>query len=34
MDQGFTYIHDIGGVETEADYPYTAMDGQCVFDQV
>jgi len=32
MDQGFTYIHDIGGVETEADYPYTAMDGTCAFD--
>ena len=33
MDQGFTYIHDIGGVETEADYPYTAMDGTCAFDK-
>lgn len=33
MDQGFTYIHDIGGVETEAAYPYTAMDGTCAFDK-
>ena len=32
MDQGFTYIHDIGGSMTEADYPYTAMDGTCAFD--
>jgi len=33
MDQGFTYIHDIGGSMTEADYPYTAMDGTCAFDK-
>jgi len=33
MDQGFTYIHDIGGIETEAAYPYTAMDGKCAFDK-
>lgn len=32
MDQGFTYIHDNGGIESEADYPYTAMDGKCAFD--
>merc|ERR1711990_376038 len=33
MDQGFTYIHDIGGVETQAAYPYTATDGTCAFDK-
>merc|ERR1711935_1243992 len=32
-DQGQTYIHDIGGVETEAAYPYTATDGTCAFDK-
>ena len=33
QDSAFTYIHDIGGVQTEADYPYTATEGTCAFDK-
>jgi len=29
---GYEYIMKAGGIETESDYPYTAMDGQCQFD--
>jgi len=32
MDQGFTYIHDNKGIDTETSYAYTAMDGKCKFD--
>lgn len=30
--QAFEYIKHVGGLETETDYPYTAKDGECVFD--
>lgn len=29
----FQYIYDIGGLETEVDYPYTAVNGTCAFDK-
>lgn len=33
MDSGFLYImSEPGGLETEADYPYTATDGTCSSD--
>ncbi len=32
MDWAFQYIINVGGQEATADYPYTAMDGQCAFD--
>jgi len=28
----FTYIKQAGGLESEAAYPYTAVDGKCVFN--
>jgi len=28
----YQYIQSAGGMETEADYPYTAQDGNCNFD--
>ncbi|GFS29383.1 granulin repeat cysteine protease family protein [Actinidia rufa] len=29
MDDGFQFIIDNGGINTEDNYPYTAQDGQC-----
>jgi len=29
MDYGFKYIMDNGGIDSEADYAYTAADGSC-----
>ncbi|XP_028968920.1 cathepsin L [Galendromus occidentalis] len=31
MDQGFTYIKNNGGIDTEESYPYNAEDGDCAF---
>lgn len=33
MDQGFTYIKENGGIDTEESYPYTAKDGSCKFNK-
>jgi cathepsin L len=32
MDQSFAYIKANKGIDTEESYPYTAEDGNCVFD--
>lgn len=29
MDYGFEFIVKNGGIDTEDDYPYKAVDGQC-----
>lgn len=31
MDNAFKYVQD-NGIESEADYPYTGMDGTCMYD--
>lgn len=30
MDNAFEFIRKNGGIDTEEDYPYTAMDGTCI----
>eukprot|EP01111_Echinosteliopsis_oligospora_P002195 TRINITY_DN131_c0_g1_i1.p1 TRINITY_DN131_c0_g1~~TRINITY_DN131_c0_g1_i1.p1 ORF type:complete len:345 (+),score=95.23 TRINITY_DN131_c0_g1_i1:42-1037(+) len=32
VDQGFQYVIAVGGLESEADYPYSANNGTCEFD--
>ncbi|XP_021368888.1 cathepsin L1-like [Mizuhopecten yessoensis] len=32
MDQAFDYIRDIGGLESEGEYPYKAKDKKCHFN--
>ncbi|KAJ9584493.1 hypothetical protein L9F63_021162 [Diploptera punctata] len=33
MENGFLYIEQNGGIDTEASYPYTAMDGKCQYNK-
>jgi len=33
MDDGFQYIMDNKGIDTEKSYPYTAEDGNCVYNK-
>ena len=33
MDNAFKYIHEVGGIQTEAEYPYVARDETCKFDK-
>ena len=33
MDQAMSTVVTAGGLESEADYPYTGMGGQCQFDK-
>jgi len=32
-DNAYVYIKNIGGIEAESSYPYTARDGKCKFDK-
>ena len=33
MNNVFRYIEDVGGLQTEKDYPYTGRQGQCKFSK-
>jgi cathepsin F len=32
-DQAYVYIKNVGGIEADSSYPYTAFDGKCKFDK-
>ena len=34
MDYAFDFIIKNGGLDTEEDYPYTALDGECNLSKV